>query len=103
MVSGPSSYATCKARSVNCLTTIDVGLTGKLARVYDTDFVEVQPLDKEHSVEDPKAVAVVESGSQVLGSHSVVPLPRNSGAKTELDNYALRKNAQSFGSAIFRQ
>lgn len=82
----PSSYAAYKARLVIRVFTEEVGLTVQLVRMYETDFVDVQSLDRRYSVEDAKAVATVEIGTQFLEGSFVVPLPRKGRAKMGPEN-----------------
>lgn len=59
----------------------DVGLTEKLSRMHEIDFADVQPLDV-YSVEDAKAVDMVESGNRFSDGNFAVHLPWKGGVKT---------------------
>lgn len=87
MVFFPSSYAACKAGLVNRMSTGDSCLTEKLAKMYEVDLAHVQSLDKWCSVEDGRAVAIVQSGNRFLDLF-VFTLPWNGGTKTGPCNYA---------------
>lgn len=56
--------------------------------MYEIDFSDMQSLDKRCQVENSKVVALVESGTQVLYCHFLVPVPWKVGAKMRTGIYA---------------
>lgn len=60
---------------------MEIGFTEQLPRMYEVYFADVQSLDKGRSLEDARAVAVVQSGTPILDGHFGVPISRSIVAK----------------------
>ncbi|VDP88650.1 unnamed protein product [Echinostoma caproni] len=54
----------------------------QVMQMYDAEFTDAQLLNLGVSVDDTKAIAIVESGTTFVGGHFVVPLPWKKGVNS---------------------
>ncbi|KAK4467352.1 hypothetical protein MN116_000285 [Schistosoma mekongi] len=89
MVLGPKNPGRLASRVEWCRCTCSPDISVDLERLYNHEFSDVDDLHKQHSVEDKKALSIVESSTSLVDGHFQVGLPWKRGRPELPNNYEM--------------